>query len=84
MVMVRRGLIGAFAVFGSIISGPKIGLLSLVALVLAGQLLASLIYRSLWMARFSYSGIKLWAHFRLCAPSDSGNFNPQVLVDTLY
>ena len=37
------GLIGAFAVFGSIISGPKIGLLSLVALVLAGQLLASLI-----------------------------------------
>jgi len=37
------GLIGAFAVFGSIISGPKIGFLSLVALVLAGQLLASLI-----------------------------------------
>jgi transporter family-2 protein len=37
------GLIGAFAVFGSIISGPKIGLLSLVAFVLAGQLLASLI-----------------------------------------
>ena len=37
------GLIGAFAVFGSIISSPKIGLLSLVALVLAGQLLASLI-----------------------------------------
>ena len=37
------GLIGAFAVFGSIISGPKIGLLSLVALVLTGQLLASLI-----------------------------------------
>ena len=36
------GLIGAFAVFGSIISGPKIGFLSLVALVLAGQLLASL------------------------------------------
>lgn len=37
------GLIGAFAVFGSIIAGPKIGLLSLVAFVLAGQLLASLI-----------------------------------------
>ena len=37
------GLIGAFAVFGSIVSGPKIGLLSLVALVLTGQLLASLI-----------------------------------------
>ena len=37
------GLIGAFAVFGSIISSPKIGLLSLVAFVLAGQLLASLI-----------------------------------------
>ena len=37
------GLIGAFAVFGGIISGPKIGLLSLVAFVLTGQLLASLI-----------------------------------------
>ena len=37
------GFIGAFAVFGGIVSGPKIGLLSLVALVLAGQLLASLI-----------------------------------------
>ncbi len=37
------GIIGAFAVFGSIISGPKIGLLSLVVLVLTGQLLASLI-----------------------------------------
>ena len=37
------GLIGAFAVFGGVISGPKIGLLSLVALVLTGQLLASLI-----------------------------------------
>ena len=37
------GLIGAFAVFGGIISGPKIGLLSLVALVLTGQLVASLI-----------------------------------------
>ena len=37
------GLIGAFAVFGSIISGPQIGLLSLVAFVLAGQLLASLV-----------------------------------------
>ena len=37
------GLLGGFAVFGSIISGPKIGLLSLVAFVLAGQLLASLI-----------------------------------------
>ena len=37
------GFIGAFAVFGGIISGPKIGLLSLVAFVLAGQLLASLI-----------------------------------------
>lgn len=36
------GFIGAFAVFGGIISGPKIGLLSLVTLVLAGQLLASL------------------------------------------
>ena len=37
------GFIGAFAVFGGIVSGPKIGLLSLVALVLTGQLLASLI-----------------------------------------
>ena len=37
------GFIGAFAVFGGIVSGPKIGLLSLVALVLAGQLVASLI-----------------------------------------
>ena len=37
------GLIGAFAVFGGVISGPKIGLLSLVALVLTGQLVASLI-----------------------------------------
>ena len=37
------GLIGAFAVFGGIISGPKIGLLSLVARVLTGQLVASLI-----------------------------------------
>ena len=37
------GFIGAFAVFGGIISGPKIGLLSLVALVLAGQLMASII-----------------------------------------
>ena len=37
------GLMGAFAVFGSIISGPKIGFLALVALVLAGQLMASLI-----------------------------------------
>ena len=37
------GLICAFAVFGSIVSGPKIGLLALVALVLAGQLVASLI-----------------------------------------
>ena len=37
------GLIGAFAVFGGIISGPKIGLLSLVALVLTGQLFASII-----------------------------------------
>ena len=37
------GLIGAFAVFGGIISGPKIGLLSLVTLVLTGQLLASII-----------------------------------------
>ena len=36
------GFIGAFAVFGGIVSGPKIGLLSLVTLVLAGQLLASL------------------------------------------
>jgi len=36
------GFIGAFAVFGGIISGPKIGLLSLVTFVLAGQLLASL------------------------------------------
>ena len=37
------GLIGAFAVFGGIVSGPKIGLLALVILVLAGQLVASLI-----------------------------------------
>ena len=37
------GFIGAFAVFGGIVSGPKIGLLSLVALVLSGQLAASLI-----------------------------------------
>ena len=37
------GLIGAFAVFGGIVSGPKIGFLALVALVLAGQLVASLI-----------------------------------------
>ena len=37
------GLIGAFAVFGGIVSGPKIGLLSLVALVLTGQLFASII-----------------------------------------
>ncbi|KMP10295.1 hypothetical protein UZ36_08060, partial [Candidatus Nitromaritima sp. SCGC AAA799-C22] len=29
------GLIGAFAVFGGIVSGPKIGFLSLVALVLS-------------------------------------------------
>lgn len=37
------GLIGAFAVFGGIVSGPKIGFLALVSLVLAGQLVASLI-----------------------------------------
>ena len=37
------GLIGAFAVFGSVVSGPKVGFLALVALVLAGQLVASLI-----------------------------------------
>jgi len=37
------GLIGAFAVFGGIVSGPKIGFLALVAFVLAGQLLACLI-----------------------------------------
>ena len=37
------GLIGAFAVFGGVVSGPKIGFLALAALVLAGQLVASLI-----------------------------------------
>jgi len=37
------GLIGAFAVFGGVVSGPKIGFLALVALVLGGQLVASLI-----------------------------------------
>ena len=37
------GLIGAFAVFGGVLSGPKIGFLALVVLVLAGQLVASLI-----------------------------------------
>tara|TARA_Y100000294_G_C8370124_1_gene262383 strand:- start:16 stop:459 length:444 start_codon:yes stop_codon:yes gene_type:complete len=37
------GLIGAFAVFGGVVSGPKIGFLALVSLVLAGQLIASLI-----------------------------------------
>lgn len=37
------GLIGAFAVFGGVVAGPKIGLLALVALVLTGQLVASLI-----------------------------------------
>ena len=37
------GLIGAFAVFGGVVSGPKVGFLALVALVLAGQLVASLI-----------------------------------------
>ena len=36
------GLIGALAVFGGIVAGPRIGLLALVALVLAGQLIASL------------------------------------------
>ena len=37
------GLIGALAVFGGIVAGPRIGLLALVALVLAGQLIASLL-----------------------------------------
>ena len=37
------GLIGALAVFGGIVAGPRIGLLALVALVLAGQLVASLL-----------------------------------------
>ena len=37
------GLIGAFAVFGGVVSSPKIGFLALVAFVLAGQLVASLI-----------------------------------------
>ena len=37
------GLIGALVVLGSIIAGPKIGALSLVSLLLAGQLFASII-----------------------------------------
>ena len=36
-------MIGALAVFGGIVAGPRIGLLALVALVLAGQLIASLL-----------------------------------------
>ena len=37
------GLIGATAVFGSIVAGPKIGALVLVSLLLAGQLVASIL-----------------------------------------
>ena len=37
------GFIGALAVFGGIVAGPRIGFLSLVALVMVGQLAASLL-----------------------------------------
>ena len=74
------GLIGAFAVFGSIISGPKIGFLSLVALVLAGQLLASLILDHYGWLGFPVRELS-FGRISGSAPSDSGNFNPQVLVD---
>ncbi len=37
------GLIGAGAVFGSIVAGPKIGALVLVSLLLTGQLVASIL-----------------------------------------
>lgn len=37
------GLIGAAVVLGSILAGPKIGALALVSLLLAGQLVASII-----------------------------------------
>ena len=37
------GLIGAIAVLGSIVAGPKIGALVLVSLLLAGQLVASIL-----------------------------------------
>ena len=37
------GLIGATVVFGSIVAGPKIGALVLVSLLLAGQLVASIL-----------------------------------------
>ena len=37
------GLIGAVVVLGSILAGPKIGMLALVGLLLAGQLVASVL-----------------------------------------
>ena len=37
------GLIGAAVVLGSILAGPKIGMLALVGLLLAGQLIASVL-----------------------------------------
>lgn len=37
------GVVGAAAVFGSIVAGPKIGALALVSLLLAGQLVASIV-----------------------------------------
>ena len=37
------GLIGALVVLGSIVAGPKIGALALVSLLLAGQLVASIL-----------------------------------------
>jgi len=53
------GLIGATVVFGSIVAGPKIGALVLVSLLLAGQLVASILIDHYGWLGFSVQKIDL-------------------------
>ena len=53
------GLIGASVVFGSIVVGPKIGALVLVSLLLAGQLVASILIDHYGWLGFSVQKIDL-------------------------
>ena len=53
------GLIGATVVFGSIVAGPKIGALVLVSLLLAGQLVASILIDHYGWLGFSVQKVDL-------------------------
>lgn len=54
------GLLGAFFVLVSVILAPKIGAVTLMGLLLAGQLLASLIYDHFGILGYPVQPLNLW------------------------